>query len=71
MKTSYIVLALLVLTILLNLIFFSETLYQLDNPFIYTVVILLITCVGFAILQGVLRRHSQKKGRKSLRLKTH
>lgn len=70
MKTSYIVISLLFITVLLNLIFFWDSIYQLDNTFINTIIILLVTSVGFLILQGVMRRHSQKKSKKGLKLKT-
>lgn len=70
MKTSYIVISLLFITVLLNLIFFSDSIYQLDKTFINTVIILLVTSVGFLILQAVMRRISQRKGKKGLKLKT-
>ncbi len=70
MKTSYIVISLLFITVLLNLIFFWDSIYQLDNTFINTIIILLVTSVGFLILQGVMRRLSQRKVKKGLKLKT-
>ena len=70
MKNSYIVISLLFITVLLNLIFFWDSIYQLDNTFINTIIILLVTSVGFLILQAVMRRLSQRKVKKGLKLKT-